>query len=61
MSESSKWVCGLTAEENGRAEESGKTEGAGKSSASQGFTFSDWLEGAVILVMVGALVYKFVG
>ncbi|MFE6162682.1 hypothetical protein ACFQ7F_27625 [Streptomyces sp. NPDC056486] len=46
------------------AEEEEKATGEGepaKSSGSEGFTFTDWLEGAVILVMVGALVYKFVG
>ncbi|MEU3740372.1 MULTISPECIES: hypothetical protein [unclassified Streptomyces] len=40
----------------------GRSEGkTAKSPASEGFTFTDWLEGAVILVMVGALIYKFVG
>ncbi|MFG2647284.1 hypothetical protein [Streptomyces sp. NPDC048436] len=50
---------GMTGE--GKTPEAAESAKSAKSAGSEGFTFTDWLEGAVILVMVGALVYKFVG
>ncbi|MEV0319161.1 hypothetical protein ACIBKX_06520 [Streptomyces sp. NPDC050658] len=45
----------MAAEEQDGAKSS---EGSGKS---EGFTVSDWIEGAVILVIIGAALYKFLG
>ncbi|WP_167828959.1 hypothetical protein [Streptomyces sp. MZ04] len=53
---SSKWVWKLSAEEQDGTKPSGKSGGF-----TEGFTFSDWLEGAVILVIIGAALYKFLG